>query len=232
MLELIDLEYFYGNFKAIESFSAKLTAGDFIILLGPNGAGKTTLLKSLAGVYDDYNGNIILNGTAMISDSINYKKQIGFVADEPMVIEYLSGRQFLNFIADMYEVPEHKRKKLINYYVKAFNLEDCIDNLIVSYSHGNRQKISLIAAFIHEPKLLLIDEPFIGLDPLAINTLMEVLVKLNESGTTIILSSHILSIVEKIGNKIIFVNKGKFKLEQHTHDYKKIEKKYEEYLNV
>ncbi len=232
MLELIDLEYFYGNFKAIESFSAKISVGDFIILLGPNGAGKTTLLKSLAGVYDDYNGKIILNNTNMVSDSINYKKQIGFVADEPMVIEYLSGRQFLNFIADMYEVPENKRKKLINYYIKAFNLDDCIDNLIVSYSHGNRQKISLIAAFIHEPKLLLIDEPFIGLDPLAINTLMEVLVKLNESGTTIILSSHILSIVDKIGNKIIFVNKGKFKLEHHTHDYKKIEKKYEEYLNV
>ncbi len=232
MLKVTNFSYSYGSNEVIRDFSLELKKGDFVILLGPNGAGKTTFLNSVCGLFSNFKGEINFNNISLLTNQVAYKKNVGFIADEPMILDYLTGMQYLNFIADIFEIADNNRNKLVKYYVEKFKMTDIINNLIITYSHGNKQKISIIAALIHSPKLLVIDEPFTGLDPFALKIFGEVLEEESKKGTIILLATHILPLVENLGNKIILVNNGKFKKIPHYHNVKKIEKEYEEYVNV
>lgn len=231
MLKIKNYSYSYGNDRIFNKFSLALSCGDLLSVVGPNGVGKTTLLRSIVTINDEYEGQIILDGIDQRNCLVDYKKNIGYVADEPLLLDYLTGYQYLNFIADVYEVSEKVRKKLIKKYSELFEISGILGNLISTYSHGNKQKIAIISALIHSPKLLILDEPFVGLDPKAIKNIKVLLRELSESGMTIIIASHILSMIEDLSNKTLLINNNR-KTKLLTEKNKSLEEVYMEFIDV
>lgn len=210
MLEIKNLTKIYPNGKkAVSDLSIIIEDGDLYGFIGRNGAGKTTTLKACLTIHDYDAGDILLNGVSVKAFPIECKKLMAYVPDTPVLDPYLTGVQYLNFICDIYGVSEEKRKQKIQILSDMLGMREKLNDLIASYSHGMKQKISLIGAFLHEPKLLILDEPFVALDPEAFIQLKTLMKELCESGSSVLFSSHILDIVEKTCNKIAIIRGGK-----------------------
>jgi ABC-2 type transport system ATP-binding protein len=198
-----------GKKKACNDVNLNIESGDIYGFVGHNGAGKTTLLKSIAGIIDFDEGDVFVDHKSIKSEPLEVKKLIAYIPDNPDVYESLTGIQYLEFIADVFSVSQNKRKELIEKYAVMFEIQDVLQNPIQSYSHGMKQKIVIISALIHEPKLMLLDEPFVGLDPKASFLLKEVFKEMVKNGTAIFFSTHVLEVVEKLCNKVAIIKQGK-----------------------
>ena len=210
MLQIKNVSKTYrkAQVKAIDNISLEIEEGDIFGFIGPNGSGKSTTIKCVTGIHSFEEGEILFDGVSIKDDPNVCKQKMAYVPDNPDVYESLSGIDYINFICDVYGVKE-ERKELIEKYAKMFNIQDQLQNQIKSYSHGMKQKVVLIAALAHKPKLLILDEPFVGLDPKASYDLKEVMKELCSNGTMIFFSSHVLEVVEKLCNKIAIIKNGK-----------------------
>lgn len=219
MLEIKNVSKSYDKKKlAINDINLTLEPGDLYGFVGPNGAGKTTLIKSIAGIIGIDQGSITFDGQTITQNPIEFKKHLAYIPDHPDLYESLSGRQFIDFISDAFGVALTKRNELIGKYANEFEMSDALNKPILTYSHGMKQKTALIAALVHEPKLILLDEPFVGLDPKAAFALKQTFKEITDSGTTILFSSHVLEVVEKICNKIAIIKQGQIIADGKTHD--------------
>lgn len=208
MLEIKNVTKKYSNKVALKNISLKLNDGEIFGFIGHNGAGKTTLIKAIVGIHSFDEGDILIDGLSIMEDELEYKKKIAYIPDNPDLYENLKGIDYLNFIADIYEVSEEKREELITLYGKKFAIYDNLGDLISSYSHGMKQKLAIISGLIHEPKVLILDEPFVGLDPLSSKILKDIMKELCENGTTIFFSSHVLEVVEKLCDHVGIIKNG------------------------
>ena len=235
MLELINVTKSYPGSKsyAIENINLTMEEGDIFGFIGPNGAGKSTTIKSIVGIHN-FEGEIKFNGMSIKENPIEFKKQLAYIPDNPVLYEHLTGIEYVNFILNIFGIKEDVSTK-IDELSNMFSLGDRILDPISSYSHGMMQKISIIAALVHNPKLLILDEPFVGLDPKATYELKEVLKKLcNESGLIVFFSSHVLDVVEKFCNKIAIIKDGKIVAAGDTNIVKgegSLEEKFMELFN-
>lgn len=207
MLEIIDFSKSYGNKLAVDGLSFKVEPGDICAFVGHNGAGKTTTIKAVAGILDFEKGDILVDGVSIKEDPISCKKKMAYLPDNPDLYEFLKGIDYLNFICDIYEIVD--RKETIKKYSDLFELTGFLGNPINTYSHGMKQKLAIISALIRKPKLLLLDEPFVGLDPVSSHNLKEIMKELTKEGVCILFSTHVLEVAEKLCNKVAVIKKGK-----------------------
>jgi ABC-2 type transport system ATP-binding protein len=198
-----------GDVKAVDDLSLTVLPGDIYGFIGHNGAGKTTTLRAVAGILSFDSGEIRVNGRSITQDPIACKRDMAYMPDNPDIYDHLTGIQYLNFVADIYGVSESDREARIKYYADAFEMTPRLNDLIASCSHGMKQKIALISALIHQPKLLLLDEPFVGLDPKASHTLKGFMKELCDNGSAIFFSTHVLEVAEKLCNKIAIIKDGR-----------------------
>ena len=204
----VSKEYEKGK-KAVDGLNLQIRDGEIFGFLGPNGAGKTTTIKSIAGILDFEEGDILINGKSIKKEPIACKMQMAYVPDNPDLYENMKAIDFINFICDMYEVPRNERKERIEKYVNLFELKNNINDDISSFSHGMKQKVALIAALAHNPKVLIMDEPFVGLDPKAVFDMKEIMREMCKEGKTIFFSTHILEVAEKLCNRVAIIKQGK-----------------------
>ena len=210
MIEIKNFTKAYNSEKkAVDDISLTVNNGEIFAFIGHNGAGKTTTLKAMAGILDFEQGVILINGKSIKKDPIECKKQMAYVPDNPDLYENMKAIDFVNFILDMYEVPKTTRKENIEKYVKLFNLEENMNDEISSFSHGMKQKVALISALAHNPDVLIMDEPFVGLDPKAVFDIKEVMHKMCKEGKTIFFSTHILEVAEKLCTRVAIIKQGK-----------------------
>lgn len=195
--------------KAVDDISLNVEAGDIFGFIGHNGAGKSTTIRALVGVLDYEEGTIRIDGHDVKDEPMQCKKITAYIPDNPDLYENLTGLQFLNFVADAFEVSEEERKRKIEDYASRFEIMDALSDTISSYSHGMKQKVAIISALIHEPKLLVLDEPFVGLDPKASFTLKEIMHEMCSNGAAVFFSTHVLDVAEKLCNRIAIIKKGK-----------------------
>ncbi|WP_433773809.1 ABC transporter ATP-binding protein [Bacillus wiedmannii] len=213
MLEIINFSKTYkGGKKAVDHLNITVQAGDIFGFIGHNGAGKSTTIKSLVGVIDFEEGEILVDGHSVKKDPIACKRVMAYIPDNPDLYEQLTGIQYLNFVADVFKVPAKDREEQIQKYGDAFEITPYLGDLISSYSHGMKQKVAIISAVLHKPKLLVLDEPFVGLDPKAAVVLKGIMKELCEKGSAIFFSTHVLDVAEKLCNKIAMINRGKLAL--------------------
>ncbi len=223
MLDIKNLSKTYkGGKKAVKNLSLSVEEGDVFGFIGHNGAGKTTTLKCIAGIIDFEEGDITLNGASVKYEPLRVKENIAYIPDNPDLYEFLTGLQYLNFIADIFKVDKSERVELIEKYADVFEIKDVLSNLISSYSHGMKQKLAVISALIHKPKLMILDEPFVGLDPKAAHDLKEIMKEFVAEGGAIFFSTHVLDTAEKLCNKIAVIKNGEIilsgKMEELTRD--------------
>jgi ABC-2 type transport system ATP-binding protein len=219
MLEIKHVSKSYdGTNKANDDISLTIESGDIYGFVGHNGAGKTTLLKEIAGIIDFDDGDIFVNGFSVKKNPLDVKKQIAYIPDNPDVYESMTGIQYLEFIADVFQIDVDTRQTLIEKHAAMFEISDVLQNPISSYSHGMKQKVVIISALIHKPKLLLLDEPFVGLDPKASFLLKEVFKEMCAGGSAIFFSTHVLEVVEKLCNKVAIIKQGKIVANGETKD--------------
>jgi len=197
-----------GTYKAVDNLNLEIKDGEIYGLLGPNGAGKTTTIKMITGIITPTNGNIEINGIDINKDPIKAKEQFGYVPDSPDMFLRLTGIEYLNFMADVYGVSKEDRTERIKEMSKRFGMESDIGDKIQAYSHGMRQKIILIGVMIHKPKVWILDEPMTGLDPKSAFTLKEMMREHADAGNTVVFSTHVLEVAEKICDKVAIINKG------------------------
>lgn len=210
ILEIRDFTKSYsGGVKAVDGLNLTVQAGDIFGFIGHNGAGKTTTIRSVVGVIDFEGGSIHVCGHSVKDDPVAAKSHIAYIPDKPDIYEHITGIQYLNYMGDIFGVDKGVRRERVEKYAEAFEMTPALGDLISSYSHGMKQKISLIGAFLHQPKLLILDEPFIGLDPISAIRLREMLTELCELGSAVFFSSHVLVVVEKLCNKIGIIKGGK-----------------------
>lgn len=210
MLVIDHLEKHYkGTTKGISDISLHIEKGDIYAFIGHNGAGKTTLLKAITGIHPYDKGTVLIDGLDLSKNPEEVKRRIAYVPDNPDIYEFMTGIQYLNFIADVFGVSAADRKERISNYAERFEITSSLGDLISSYSHGMRQKLVLISALIHSPKLLIMDEPFVGLDPKAAFLLKEFMRELTADGGAIFFSTHVLDVAEKLCNKVAIIKEGR-----------------------
>lgn len=213
MLYISNLSKTYKNGKkAIDNISMEVLEGDIYGFIGHNGAGKSTTIKAIVGVHEFDSGTITINGHDVKKEPIECKQVTAYIPDNPEMYEHLTGIGYLNFIADIFNVSKELRLERIEKYTKALEIEDKLGDVISSYSHGMKQKLAIVSALIHQPKLLVLDEPFVGLDPKASITLRGIMHELCESGSAIFFSTHVLEVAEKLCNKIAIIRDGRLLL--------------------
>lgn len=201
-------KHYKGSNKGVTDISLTIEAGDIYAFIGHNGAGKTTTLKSVVGIHGFDEGEILINGISIKESPLLCKQQFAYIPDNPDLYEYLTGIQYLNFIADVFEVSVVDREKRIQKYADDFGITESLGDLISSYSHGMKQKLAIISALVHKPKLLILDEPFVGLDPKATVVLKNIMRELCEAGGAIFFSTHVLDVAEKLCNKVAIIKDG------------------------
>ncbi|MDO5601884.1 MAG: ABC transporter ATP-binding protein [Oscillospiraceae bacterium] len=208
MLSIQNLTKSYGKKVAVQNLSLEVNAGEIFGFIGHNGAGKTTTLRCVAGILPYTEGVITIDGHDVQKDPLNAKQALAFLPDNPDLYEYLTGVQYLNFIADIFRLPADVRTARIKDHAERFELSDALQNPIASYSHGMKQKLAIISALIHEPKLLILDEPFVGLDPSASHLLKTLLRELCGRGGAVFFSTHVLEVAEKLCDRVAIIQNG------------------------
>ena len=217
MLEIKNLTKTYkGGKTAVANLSLTVRAGDIYGFIGHNGAGKTTTIKAVVGIHDFDQGEILVDGKDVRSQSMACKQVTAYIPDNPDIYEYLTGIQYLNFLADIYRVPAKAREERIRREAEDFGIYSVLGDLVSTYSHGMRQKLAIIGALLHEPKLLVLDEPFVGLDPEASLILKKKMHAFCEKGSAIFFSTHVLEVAEKLCNRIAVISGGKLVAEGDT----------------
>ena len=210
MIEIKNVSKSYnGKKKALDNVSFKVNDGEIFAFIGHNGAGKTTLIKLIIGILEFDEGDILIDNKSIKTNTIECKKIMSYVPDNPDMYENMKAIDFINFVCDMYETPYEIRKNNIDKYAKMFELTDKLNNDISSFSHGMKQKVALIAALAHDPKILIMDEPFVGLDPKAVYDVKEIMKEMTKSGKTIFFSTHILDVAEKLCDRVAIIKNGK-----------------------
>ena len=209
MLKINNLSKTYkGGKKAVSNLNIEISSGDIYGFIGHNGAGKTTTIKCGVGIHDFDEGEILIDGVSVKENPIRCKSKIAYIPDNPDIYEYLTGIQYLNFIADVFKVPADVREKRIREYSEIFEITGSLGDLVLSYSHGMKQKLAIISALVHHLKLLILDEPFVGLDPKASIALKEIMRNICNEGGAIFFSTHVLDVAEKLCNKIAIIKNG------------------------
>lgn len=208
MIEIKNVTKKYGNNIALKDVSFTVNDGEIFAFIGHNGAGKTTLIKSIVGIHKFDEGDILINGKSIKDDPVSCKKEMAFVPDNPELYEQMKAIDFINFICDIYEVPQEVREKNIKKYAKLFEIENNLNDTIESFSHGMKQKIALISALAHDPKILIMDEPFVGLDPKAVFDVKEIMNEMIKEGKIVFFSTHILDVAEKLCSRVAIIKKG------------------------
>ena len=209
MLKIEHLTKTYGEKKAVDDLSLHIHAGEIYGFIGHNGAGKTTTLKSVAGILRFDGGEILVDGKSVRTQPLECKKMIAYIPDNPDLYEYMTGIKYLNFIADIFGVSAHARQERIRKYADLFELTADLAQPIAAYSHGMKQKLAIISAWLHEPKLIIMDEPFVGLDPKAAHILKGMMRELCSAGGAIFFSTHVLEVAEKLCDKVAIIKGGK-----------------------
>ena len=209
MIEIKNVTKKYGEKKAVDNVSFNVNDGDIFAFIGHNGAGKTTLIKSIVGIHDFDEGDILIDGMSIKDNPVECKKLMAFVPDNPETYEHMKAIDYINFICDMYDIDTETRKNNIKKYAKLFDMEDKLNDTIDSYSHGMKQKIVLISALAHNPKILIMDEPFVGLDPKAVFDIKEILNEMVKEGKIVFYSTHILDVAEKLCSRVAIIKNGK-----------------------
>ena len=209
MLVINHLTKAYGEKKAVDDLNLHIHAGEIYGFIGHNGAGKTTTLKSAVGILQFDQGEILIDGKSIRSDPLACKREIAYIPDNPDLYDYMTGIQYLNFIADVFGVSAQDRQARIRKYADLFELTADLAQPIAAYSHGMKQKLAIIAAWLHQPKLILMDEPFVGLDPKASHLLKEMMRQVCDAGGAIFFSTHVLEVAEKLCDKVAIIKGGK-----------------------
>ena len=209
MLNIQHLTKTYGEKKAVDDLNLHIAPGEIYGFIGHNGAGKTTTLKSVAGILPFDQGEITVGGLSMKTDPLICKRQMAYIPDNPDLYDFMTGIQFLNFIADIFAVPADVRQERIREYAGRFELTGDLAQPIAAYSHGMKQKLAIISAWLHQPKLILMDEPFVGLDPKASHLLKGMMRELCDEGGAIFFSTHVLEVAEKLCDKVAIIKGGK-----------------------
>ena len=208
MIEIKNVTKRYGNKIALKNVSFNVNDGEIFAFIGHNGAGKTTLIKSIVGIHKFDEGDILINGKSIKDAPIACKKEMAFVPDNPELYEQMKAIDFIDFVCDIYEVPQDVREKNIKNYAKLFEIENNLNDTIESFSHGMKQKIAIISALAHDPKILIMDEPFVGLDPKAVFDIKEIMNEMIKEGKIIFFSTHILDVAEKLCSRVAIIKKG------------------------
>lgn len=209
---MLQIEHFtkeYGSKVAVNDLSLEICSGEIFGFIGHNGAGKTTTIKAVAGILPFQKGEIRVDGISVRENPLECKKRMAYIPDNPDLYEFLTGIQYLNFIADIFQVPKGQREERIGKYSDLFGLTGDLGSTVSTYSHGMKQKLALIGALIHEPKLLLMDEPFVGLDPKAAHDLKMIMTDICQKGGAIFFSTHVLEVAEKLCHKVAIIKEGK-----------------------
>lgn len=209
MLKIEHLTKTYGDKKAVDDLSLHIAPGKIHGFIGHNGAGKTTTLKAVAGILRFDEGEITIDGTSIKNDPLACKKKLAYIPDNPDLYEFMTGIKYLNFICDIFDVSAEKRQPRIHKYAELFELTNDLAQPIASYSHGMKQKLAIISAWVHEPRLILMDEPFVGLDPKASHLLKGMMREMCENGGAIFFSTHVLEVAEKLCDRVAIIQSGK-----------------------
>lgn len=210
MIEIKNVSKTYsGKVKAVDHLSLSVEAGEIIGFIGPNGAGKTTTIKMMTGILSPDEGSITLNDINIKTEPLRAKQQFGYVADSPDLFLRLKGIEYVNFMADIYGIDSDVRRERIEKYAKLFDMENALNDKILSYSHGMRQKIIMIGVLVHEPSIWILDEPLTGLDPQSAYALKETMREHTQKGNTVFFSTHVLEVAEKLCTRIVIIDHGK-----------------------
>lgn len=211
MIELISVskQYAKSGTYAVKDVNLTIPSGEIFGFLGPNGAGKTTTINMIVGLLEQTEGKILVNGMDTLEQAVEIKKQLAYVPDNPVLYEKLKGIEYLNFVADIYEMPKEERAQRITKLTTTFGLDGVLQDMIGTYSHGMQQKLALIAALMHEPEVFILDEPMVGLDPKSSHQLKEIMREHCDAGKTVFFSTHVLDVAEKLCDRIAIINKGK-----------------------
>lgn len=209
MLKIENLTKTYGEKKAIDNLSLHIQKGEIYGFIGHNGAGKTTTIKACCGILQFEKGEIFIDGISVRKDPLQTKKKTAYIPDNPDIYEFMSGIKYLNFVSDIYGISKSDRETKIKKYAGLFGLTDDLAQSVSSYSHGMKQKLTVISALIHDPDLIIMDEPFVGLDPTASYTLKEIMREICTRGGAIFFSTHILEVAEKLCDKVAIIKNGK-----------------------
>jgi len=208
MLRIEKLTKRYGEKAAVDALSLHIAPGEICAFIGHNGAGKTTTIKACCGILNFDEGEIYINGSSIKSEALKCKAQIAYIPDNPELYEFMSGIKYLNFVADVFGVGKTEREERIAHYADVFGLTEDLAQPISAYSHGMKQKLAIISAWLHEPKLIIMDEPFVGLDPVAANSLKTMMREHCDNGGAIFFSTHVLEVAEKLCDKVAIIRKG------------------------
>lgn len=208
MLKIENLTKSYGTKKAADNVSLHIAPGEIYGFIGHNGAGKTTTIKSAIGILDFDEGEVYINGMSVKDNPLECKRQIAYIPDNPDLYDYMTGKQYIDFISDIFGVSKDERKTKTEKYAKLFEIENDLPKAISSYSHGMKQKLAIIAAWVHSPKLIIMDEPFVGLDPKASHILKGMMREVCDNGGAIFFSTHVLEVAEKLCDKIAIISQG------------------------
>ena len=209
MLTISHLTKTYGDKRAVDDLSLHIAPGEIYGFIGHNGAGKTTTIKSCCGILGFDSGEITIDGVSMKENPLVCKSKLAYIPDNPDLYDFMTGIQYLNFVADVFGVPADERQKKIRELADAFEITDALVEAISSYSHGMKQKLAIISALIHSPKIIIMDEPFVGLDPKASHLLKQLMRKICDDGGAIFFSTHVLEVAEKLCDKIAIIKNGK-----------------------
>ena len=209
MLKIEHLTKKYGDTKAVDDLSLHIAPGEIYGFIGHNGAGKTTTLKSVVGILNFDEGEILIDGTSIKDEPLKCKKEIAYIPDNPDLYEFMTGIKYLNFVADIFGVDSDKRQQKIRKYADLFEITNDLAQPISTYSHGMKQKLAIVSAWLHDPKLIIMDEPFVGLDPKAAHLLKGMMREVCDKGGAIFFSTHVLEVAEKLCDKIAIIKNGK-----------------------
>lgn len=216
MLTINNFTKRYGNKTAVDNLTLHIAPGEIYGFIGHNGAGKTTTIKACCGIIGFDNGEILVDGISIKENPIECKKKFAYIPDNPDLYDFLSGIKYLNFVADIYAIPKNERNELIRKYADMFELTDSLAEPVSNYSHGMKQKLAIISALIRKPKLMILDEPFVGLDPKASHLLKEIMAELCRNGGAIFFSTHVLEVAEKLCTKVAIIKDGKLVISGDT----------------
>ncbi len=208
-IEGVSKSYNKGTVKAVDDINLNIRSGEIFGFLGPNGAGKTTTIKMIVGLLKPDSGKITIDGVDVWQEPLKAKSMISYVPDNPEVYDKLKGIEYLNFIADMYGISREDREEKMNHFLHMFNIKDAVGDIIGSYSHGMKQKLVLTSALLNDPKLFILDEPMVGLDPKSSFNLKKIMKEMCDEGKTVFFSTHVLEVAEKLCDRIAIINKGK-----------------------